>query len=278
MKRMRLLAVIVALSALSHSVDGAGTVVPLNTGFDHWTQLVYVPPPAAISTTRDDYWINLASYPATIPPTDRTFLVRTTGAPWAPPLSFTSGGVTWGSSWISAWNRNASQTIATPSNPAYTLFRKCFCLREGFAKAEVVLKARADDTIQVWLNTQLQTLVPPSWGNWNGTPVSGGTTNQQWFHPGVNCIYVLVEDFRGHMGLNLVGTISAIGLLAEPAKGTTGSFEPCSCERGHGPTGAAPRGVGHEADQEVVNEIIKTAEARRTAKEKIEYRGKQPKK
>lgn len=275
MKRMRLLAIIIALLALNHSVNGAGTVVPLNTGFDHWTQLVFTPAPLNVSTTRDDYWINLASYPATSPPTDRAFLVNTVGTPWAPPLTFTSGGVTWGSSWISAWNKNASPPGTTSSNPSYTLFRKCFCLRDGFTKAEVTLKVRADDTIQVWFNNQMQTLVPPSWGNWNGTPLSGSTTNQQWFHPGVNCIYALVEDFHGQMGLDLVGTISAIGLLAEPAKGTTGSFEPCSCA--HGPAGVASKGVVQEGDQEVVNEIIKLAEARRTAKEKTQYQGKQPK-
>ncbi len=129
----------------------------------------------------------------------------------------------------------------------------------------------------MWLNTQVQPLLPPSWGNWNGTPLSGSTTNQNWFHVGVNCIYVLVEDFHGQMGFDLVGTVSANGLLATPAKGYPSSFGPCSCSGGPAHLRDA-KGVSQDDDQQVLNEIIKIAEARRAAKQKIQYKGKEPKK
>jgi hypothetical protein len=143
----------------------------------------------------------------------------------------------------------------------------------------VSFQARADDTIQVWLNSQLNTLLPPSPGNLNGPAVPGGTTNQGWFRVGVNCIYVLVEDlYFGAMGFDLAGTISANGLLATPAKGIPGTFEPCNCPNGPAPINpqSSARGVSHDDDQEVVNEIIKIAETRRTAKQKSQDQEKEP--
>jgi hypothetical protein len=255
------------------NVATAVTSVPLNTAYDYWFGAVYLPAPPVfpgnVSTTKDNYWINIASYPPTTPPVDTTFYIYRP-INWAvamPP-----------SGWISAWNSNASRSGVTPSNPAYTIFRKCFCLQKGFTQAQIGFRVRADDTIQMWLNTQVQPLLAASWGNWNGNPLSGGTNNQAWFHDGVNCVYALVEDFHGNMGFDLVGSVSANGLLATPAKGTAGSFEPCSCETGHGPAGARTQAVTQDDGDEVIKEIIKLAEARRTAKEKSLYQGKQPQK
>lgn len=275
MKRIASLAAVLVSLSLSHHAT-AVTSVPLNTAFDYWFNAVYLPAPPVfpvnVSTTRDNYWINIASYPPTSPSVDTTFYVYKSAA-WAVALP--------GSGWISAWSSNASRPGVTASNPAYTIFRKCFCLQKGFTEAQISFRVRADDTIQIWLNTQLQPLLAPSWGNWNAAAWPGGTngTNKQhWFRTGVNCVYALVEDFGGHMGFDLVGDVRANGLLAIPAKGTAGSFEPCACETPPAHPGAPTREVAQDDGDEVLKEIIKLAEARRAAKEKTQYEGKKPKK
>jgi hypothetical protein len=189
-------------------------------------------------------------------------------APWAP--AFT------GSNWIGARNTVLSPAGTTPDNPAYTIFRKCFCLQPGFKGAKLSISSvRADDTIQVWLNSQTNQVIAPAWGNWNGTPLSGSTNNG--FRVGKNCVYALVEDFHGHMGFDLLGDITAYGLLPMPAAGTGQSFEPCACRQG--PAGQqdsrSAMSVGDD-DQKVIQAIVKIAEARRAAKERTLYQGEPP--
>jgi hypothetical protein len=154
-------------------------------------------------------------------------------------------------------------------NPSYIIFRKSFCLLKGFSQAKMSFQVHADDTVQLFLNSQLNQVLPPSGGNWNGPPLSGGTTNQAYFHGGENRLYALVEDTGGHLGFDLVGSVSANGLLPIAGAGTDGSFEPCSCRSG--PAGVA-NGAKAALDEEqlVINEIVKIAEARRARKQKIE--------
>ena len=274
MKKTNLITIIVALFALSDSAI-AVTSAPINTAWDYFSSLLYspVPPvyPTTVSTTKDDYWINIASYPPTTPAIGSSFFIYKYPT-WAPPLP--------NSGWISAWNSYASRPGITPSNPSYTIFKKCFCLQQGFNQAKVNFQVRADDTIQIWLNNQTQTLLAASYGNYSGAPLTGGTSNQGWFHPGMNCIYVLVEDFGTAMGFNLVGTISANGLLPTAAKGYPPTFPfGRTCTTGPAGNAAEARAPSpQDDDQEVINEIVKIAEARRTAREKVQYQGKAPKK
>src|SRR5215213_1545315 len=181
MKRMISITMIIAVFAFT-DVAHAATQIQLNTGFDYWTSLVSVPAPPVFpstpSITKDNYWINIASYPTTTPAIASSFLIYPAGA-WQPALGL--------SSWISARNTNAS--VLGPDGRAYTIFRKSFCLQPGWSQAQISFKARADDTIHIWLNSQLNTLLPASWGNWNGPPLSGGTTNQSFFHTGPNFVY-----------------------------------------------------------------------------------------
>jgi hypothetical protein len=149
-------------------------------------------------------------------------------------------------------------------------------LQPNFQKAKLTIpKVRADDTIQIWLNSQTNQVIAPAWGNWNPQPLSGSTT--QGFRVGKNCVYVLVEDFHGHMGFDLLGDITAYGLLPMPAAGTGQSFEPCAC--GHGPAGLATRqsAMSDDDDQPVIQAIIKIAEARRMTKQTFQYQGSPPK-
>jgi hypothetical protein len=200
------------------------------------------------------------------------WILKRVNPTWAPAFANTN--------WIGARNRAISPAGTTPDNPAHTLFRKCFCLLPGYKEAKLTItSARADDTIQVFLNSQLNQVIAPSWGNWNGTPLTGAT--KQGFRVGRNCLYVLVEDFTGHMGFDLVGDVTAYGLLPTPAAGTAGtSFKPCTCDSG--PVGHAGRNnevntVSDDDDRQVIQGIVKIAEARRAAKQKFRYEGTPPK-
>ncbi len=262
-RNVNLIAVL-ATVLLASNLTLATTTLKLNTGYNHSGFSAY----PAVTGTPDNYWINIASYPTTSPPVGPSFVLNILGTPWLPPFSTTN--------WIGPRPTAASAPGTSPDNPAYTIFRKCFCLLPGYKEAKLTIsRVRADDTIQVWLNSQVNQVIGPSWGNWSwGTPLSGST--KQGFRVGKNCLYVLVEDFRGHMGFDLLGDVTADGLLPMPAAGTSQSFEPCACRQG--PAGLADRRSVMDVDdddQSVSREIVKIAEARRMAKQRM-YQGRPP--
>lgn len=240
------------------------TVVPLNTGYNHATNSVY-----AVGV-KDNYWINLATSVPTTPPADTTWNIATSFA-WLPALP--AGAGLPGTNWISAWN-SAPSHLAPVTGVGYTIFRKCFCLM-SFSQARLSFNVRGDDNITIWLNTTLNTLVPATSGRWSlSPPIAYSTTDQSKFKMGVNCLYVLLEDTGGHMGLNLRGSVSAFGLMPQPASGTATSFAPCGCDfTTPGPVGPAPAGnaaqlraAGEFDDRKMVEEIQKIAETRRVVK------------
>jgi hypothetical protein len=273
MKKMHPLVAIVA-SLLVSSGAFSQTHVPLNTGYNHspLVQAAYAPPSSSTSNVRDDYWINIASFPPTGPPVDRAFVLRSVFPPWVAAMPDTN--------WISARNTMASAPSTSSEVPAYTIFRKCFCLSPGFHDAKLNFDVRADDTIQIWFNSQMNQLLPPSWGHWDIQPtLRGGTSDPRWFRTGKNCIYVLVEDFGGHMGFDLKGDFSAYGLLPTPAKGVEQSFEPCAC-RPSGPVGAAEAASTKRIDddeKQVIDAIRKIAADRGKARQLRQYQGETPK-
>lgn len=241
--------------------------VPLNTGYDHSTFSLY-PNPGSISSVQDKYWMNIASYPPTSPNVAPSFAIQK-HASWQPPQSIIISGFTVGSHWISARNTNASAPGTSEQKPSYTIFRKCFCLQPGFKEAQLKFNVRADDNIQVWLNTQVNQVLAPVFGNPNGTtPLSAST--KKGFREGRNCLYVLLEDtFFGSMGFNLVGEVSAYGgLVEQPAQGDPPVDSPCCSQP---KPGGATGNIGlltrtTDENQQVVQELIKIAEARRLAK------------
>lgn len=260
MKKINLLTALAALLLLSNFAIGQ-TTVPLNTGYNHSIFSPYLPVTGP-SNTPDQYWINIASYPAAGAPVGPAWVIQSVWAAAFP-----------GTNWISARNTFVSPAGTNPSNPAYTIFRKCFCLLPGYKAAKLSIQVRADDTVQVWLNSQLNQVIAPSWGNFNGTPVPGSINTG--FRVGKNCLYVLVEDVYGvAMGFDLVGSVSATGLLPMPAAGTGQSFEPCACREGaSGVAGATSVMGADDPDQQAISEIVKIAEARRAAKQKRIYQG-----
>lgn len=275
MKRISSIAIMLPLLVFCSFARGQQSL-PLNTGYDHSVSNPYPTVTNPTSTTKDNYWINLASYPATSPPTGPSWVLKYPGAPWAPALTYTSGGVSWGSSWIGARNTVAGGG-SNPNNPGYTIFRKCFCLLPGFNTASLTFRALLDDKGTFWFNTVTNPLGTVS-GNAGGPPFSGGTNNQNYFHVGKNCFYVLVEDQGGWMGFDLVGALTANGLLPTVASwnGTDVSFEPCPCNSGPGPAPKNATARSQDDDQQVINEIIKIAEERRAAKQKTQDQGKEP--
>jgi len=239
----------------------ATTTLPLNTGYNH---SIFSPYPA-VTGTPDNYWINIASYPST--PIGASYVLNILGTPWLPAFS--------GTNWIGPRPTALSAPGTSQDNPSYTIFRKCFCLLPGYKEARLTIPSvRADDTIQVWLNSQINQVIAPAWGNFQGTPLHGSTTNG--FHVGKNCVYALVEDFGGHMGFDLLGDVTADGLLPTPAAGTGQSFEPCACRQG--PAGLPDRRTAASDDDEsAIQAIVKIAEARRAAKQRSQYQGQPPK-
>jgi hypothetical protein len=78
-----------------------------------------------------------------------------------------------------------------------------------------------------------------------------------------------VEDDGGLMGFDLTGSVSAIGLLPTPEMGTNGSYGSCSCPGGPAGQAGGPRTAAREVEideAQVIQEIIKIAEARRSRK------------
>lgn len=239
----------------------------LNTGFNNGTFVPYATPAGTTSTIHDNYWIKIASYepPAPGATIARAWVLNISGTPWAPPLP--------NSRWIGPMNSTLGPLGGNPLNPSYSIFRKCFCLLAGFQNPQLNFQIRADDNVQVWLNTVTNTLVGPATGNLglSTPPRSGGTNNPHQFQVGRNCIYVLLEDYYGgHMGFNLAGSVSAAGLMPMAGAGPNSTFEPCQCPSSQ-PGSAVPTGAdtpsasvtGADHDSTVVASIIRFVEARR---------------
>ncbi|HEX7241085.1 MAG TPA: hypothetical protein VF263_12505 [Longimicrobiaceae bacterium] len=237
---------------------GAQTIVPLNTGYNH---AVFTPyGPAGIpSVIKDNYWINIASYPPTAPPVAPSWVLPVSPS-WVPAFPNTR--------WIGARNTTSSPPGTSVQNPAYSIFRKCFCLLPNFKNASLKFQVRADDQIQVWFNTVLNVALPPTVGNWSGSPLSSKPSAPNWFRVGMNCIYVLVEDTGGHMGFDMAGTIQADGLSPLPAFGVDRTFD-CPCRdsaqvvQGSGARAQDVRARVADEDQRIVSEIIRIAQERR---------------
>lgn len=218
------------------------TTLPLNTGFNHSNFTVY-PLPTGSASVSDNYWIKVAA--SNTPPVAPAFVIK--GHPaWKPPMANA-----FGSQWI-----GSTPTGASPPGPMpYAIFRKCFCLMPGYKDAKLDLDIRGDDAIQVWLNTVTSTIVPAQGGDFGGVKPIHGSAQPSQFRTGQNCLYVLVEDTGSVVtGFNLVGTVTALGLMPMAAAGTGTSFAPCQCEGGV-KTAAA--------DQATIQAIVKIAEGRR---------------
>jgi hypothetical protein len=148
----------------------------------------------------------------------------------------------------------------------------------NFQNPRIQFSIRSDDSVQVWLNTQTTTLLAPSPANFGNAAYSPPPfTDASKFRVGRNCIYVLVEDVGNIYGFDLVGNVSALGVMPTAGAGTEVSFAPCSCSSGPaGPAtgiGAATATTGIRADRlkmietdddrAVIASIVKIAEARR---------------
>jgi hypothetical protein len=223
MRHLRLLAL--ALLGASSGTAVGQTKLPLDTGYDH-AGLAHYPAPAMFSgpsTTADDYWIKVASYepPAPSAAVAPAWVLDISTAGWPSMVG--------NSRWIGPSPTHASATGTKPSDPAYSLFRKCFCLPNGFRDPKLNFQLHADDRVRVWLNDVTSTLAGPADGL-TAAGLSGATANAGDFREGLNCLYVLVEDYYGmNMGFNLRGTVEAWGLIPVAGRGVGVSFEPHTC-------------------------------------------------
>jgi hypothetical protein len=238
-------------------VFGSATIavaLPIDTGYNNGVFAWYPSPPLSPNTSSqpDNYWIDIASYPTI--PVSPSYVLNHSWGPWVVPIS--------NSRWIGPRNKAASAPGTTPSNPAYTIFRKCFCLEPNFNTASLSFSLMNDNSAEVWLNTVTNVLFGPAVGSAT-SPVAVTATAAQlgYLHAGTNCMYVLLEDTGGSMGFDLAGSLNAIGLDPYAAYGVDQTF-PCACGRKPGPTRASAD------DQQAVAAIVKIAESRRKASQK----------
>lgn len=223
--------------------QSASNSMPLDTGYDHSVSAPYAAVTTSASTTKDKYWINIASYPPLSTPAP-AFVLQSHSA-WQPSLP--------SSNWISARNTTASNASTNTTDPAYTILRKCFCMASGASNPTISFRARADDTLQVWLNSQVNVLLTPQFGSFNGAPLASLPSNPVWFRAGVNCLYALVEDtYGGAMGFDLDGAVQVTGPAPQPIT----ALDPAS-----GCSGGPTTVFGDERN--IVDALVKIAEERR---------------
>ncbi len=242
--------------AMLVSISASAFAEPLNTGYNHG-----LPGPYPVGAA-DNYWIKIASYE---PPSSGNTVVPV-GPAWvvAPPTAWTPVP---GAQYISPRQTIFSSSGTSPARPAYSIYRKCFCLLPGFANPRLEFRARGDDNMQIWFNSMRNTLVAPGAGNFNvndGPVYHRVTTNMAHFRAGRNCLYVLIEDnvAFGATGFSLAGTITAAGLMPGAAFGPEGRFGNCGCPGETTPGGAAPEAATAANDTEMVRAIVQFAESR----------------
>lgn len=260
--KLNLIAAIFVLLVFSNFANATVTV-PLNTGYDYWLNAAY-PIPTTVTPQQflqDDYWMHLSN------PVGNTWspaYAITRSIAWVPSMS----APVFRSNWVNSRTNWSSAPTTTGTNPGYTIYRKCFCLQSGFIEPRINFNLRADDGVTVWLNTILNTVLPPSPANHFATIPYTASTNSG-FRVGSNCLYVLVEDTGGATGFDLNGTVSAYaGLLSTPAKGPNQSYAPCSCSvNGPVPLNEADSQISaimaENDDADAIKEIVKFAEERR---------------
>lgn len=247
------------------SISGAAaaqTTLPLNTGYNYGTFSLYPQPTGSgNSPYQDNYWIKIASYEPPAPSVP-------VAPAWVLNQSLVSLWLTLPNSrWLGPQPTPAGSSGTSATNPAYSIYRKCFCLMSGYQNPTLSFQLRADNDSQAWLNGITNVLIPPSASSYNGSALTSRPTNASMFHAGPNCIYVLVQNNGGPTGFNLAGSVSALGLMPVAAAGVNNSFAPCQCG---GATPAAPGGTPASArmadandDSDTVRAIVAYAEAQR---------------
>lgn len=242
--RWLLLSTFVASITMS-TAAASQTTLPLNTGFNNGVFGLYPLPSGP--AVRDNYWIKVA---ASNPPTlDPTYVVNPNSA-WATALS--------GGGFSSRWLSNTATGASVPGNPAWAVYRKCFCLMPGYTNPQLSFQLRGDDMVLVVLNSIGNTLVPLQGGRFGaGQPPIAASAQPSQFHAGVNCVLVLVLDTGSVVsGFDLAGTVSAYGLMPVAASGTGASFAPCQCN-------GSPGGAAAINERAAVQALVRIAEARR---------------
>ncbi len=253
--KLNLIAAVFALLVLS-SFANASVTVPLNTGYDHWLGVPYTGLPK-----QDIYWSNLSNPVNNI--WTPSYAVLTS---YAPALTAPFAN----SQWISSRMTYLSASPTTVTKPDYTIFRKCFCLQNGYIDPRINFRLRADDNVTVWLNTIMNPVLTPSTANFGlgwSNPYYRNTN--QGFRVGSNCLYVLVEDFGGATAFILEGDVSATaGLFQTPSTGSDQSYAPCSCGGGVNGQGISTENETKTStltadDTEIIKGIVRYAEQRR---------------
>lgn len=245
-----LLAAAAALSISSAAT--AQTTMSLNTGYNYGTFNLYAQPvgmgPSAI---RDNYWIKIATNDPSPPVGPAWVYNPAVVAPWS---------TLPGARWVGPAPTPTTGFPASASNPAFYIYRKCFCLMPGYQNPTLRFQLRADNESNAFLNSITNVLVPPSPSSFAGAPITSNPTNPGMFRTGLNCVYVLVQNTGGPTGFNLAGTVTATGLMPNAGAGANNSFAPCQCG---GPGARGLRAADASDDRATIRAIVAYAEAQR---------------
>jgi hypothetical protein len=261
---MRYLFAVAFAAAIACSSAATAQPLPLNTGYNYNGYTLY-PQPSGTgpSTVTDNYWIKIASYepPAASAPVAPAWVLNSAlVSPWVTLPN---------SRWLGPRPLPASSSGTSQANPAYSIYRKCFCLMPGYQNPTLSFQLRADNDSQAWLNGMANVLIPPSPSSFSGAPLNSLPTTPAMFRAGLNCIYVMVEDTGGAVGFNLAGNVSALGLMPVAGAGVNNSFAPCQCggpvpgTSANATVGASARMAGAEDHAATVRALVAYAEERR---------------
>lgn len=265
MKKINLIMSLLTIFAcLQLSVAGT---LPLNTGYDYANYTTY---PTGTVSANEEYWIRIASYPVVNPAAVGNTWAVAPASGWATPM--TSGNLI-PSTYINAFGNSlngSNPTNTVSQNPSYALYRKCFCLPEGYKGAKIQGSVRSDETVNIWLNSLSNIILPPSPLNvlTSSEAHNFSYSDQNKFRVGSNCIYVWVEDTGWLTGFNLVGNVTTTNNTTPViAKGIGMSFAPCSCNQGT--QGTLLQKKYELEEKEAIREIVKFAEAKRIERKRI---------
>lgn len=260
----------------------AATALDMSTGFNHNSNNLY----STVAGQTDQFWVRVAAS-ANINPQPNTTSSQyawttfnggvNNPAPWLPVS---------GARWISV-NQTGGTISSNAANPGYAIYRKCFCLAPNASNVSLNIKAlRADDNVQVWLNSITNSVISPTAGNFGGgAALSANYDNQMAFVRGrKNCVYVLVEDnwiqTGGASGFAMNARVTASsGLWDTAATGLNQEsykpFSDCHCDFSGGSSAVGnpqTKQMINESDAEVVASLVKYAEQRRLTR-KIDNKG-----
>ncbi|MEP7123623.1 MAG: hypothetical protein ABJE95_22025 [Byssovorax sp.] len=154
--------------------------------------------PGAVGSLDDSWTIVKAPDPNLIGPTT----ILSPNPAWQAALP--------GSQWIGPPNGDSTGVTG------FYTYESCFCLKDGLSAPSLALSMLADDQIKGIQLNGCELPGPPGGLSNSGAPLVVKTSDAACFHPGKNCIDVLVENGPGPTSFDVTGTVTSDSGLCCP--------------------------------------------------------------